>query len=106
MKRKIVNNRIYEDLGEKWYKAEDDPIALLRAEARFRNPWVLENLKKYNCVDMEAYALAYVCKKMNVLFRCYKYITDIVGEEEQYNNWEQNINNGTELFNKKLKDYE
>ena len=57
-------------------------------------------------VDMEAYALAFVCKKMNVLFRCYKYITDIVGEEEQYNNWEQNINNGTELFNKKLKDYE
>jgi 2-polyprenyl-6-hydroxyphenyl methylase/3-demethylubiquinone-9 3-methyltransferase len=48
VKRKIVNNRIYEDLGEKWYKAQDDPIALLRAEARFRNPWVLENLKKFS----------------------------------------------------------
>jgi len=64
-----------------------------------------EKLKKYNCVDMESYALAYVCKQMNIPFKCYKYITDIVGEKQQYNNWEQNINNGTELFKKKLSAY-
>ena len=95
-----------------------NPLALDQQEFIITNPTLnsicsvnefctnTENLKKYNCVDMEAYALAYVCKKMNVFFRCYKYITDIVGEEEQYNNWEQNINKGTELFNKKLKNYE
>ena len=27
-----VNNDVYETLGERWYSAEDDPIALLRAE--------------------------------------------------------------------------
>ena len=59
-----------------------------------------ETLKNYNCVDMEAYALAHVCKQMNIPFKCYKYITDIVGEEQQYNNWERNINNGSELFKK------
>ena len=29
---------------ERWYEAEDTPIALLRAEARHRNPWIAEQL--------------------------------------------------------------
>jgi 2-polyprenyl-6-hydroxyphenyl methylase/3-demethylubiquinone-9 3-methyltransferase len=40
----LVNNRIYESLGERWYQAEDDPVALLRAESRLRNPWVAETI--------------------------------------------------------------
>ncbi len=35
-----VNNAIYEALGDRWYDADDDPLALLRAESRHRNPWV------------------------------------------------------------------
>ncbi len=35
-----VNNDVYEGLGARWYEAEDDPIALLRAESAHRNPWV------------------------------------------------------------------
>jgi 2-polyprenyl-6-hydroxyphenyl methylase/3-demethylubiquinone-9 3-methyltransferase len=35
-----VNNAIYDALGDRWYSADDDPVALLRAEARLRNPWV------------------------------------------------------------------
>jgi 2-polyprenyl-6-hydroxyphenyl methylase / 3-demethylubiquinone-9 3-methyltransferase len=35
-----VNNDVYETLGERWYSAEDDPIALLRAESRLLHPWV------------------------------------------------------------------
>ena len=65
-----------------------------------------QQLKNYNCVDMEAYALAYVCQQMNVNFKCYKYITDVVGESTQYSKWQQNINDGYELFNEKLKLYE
>jgi len=34
-----VNNAIYA-LGDRWYSADDDPVALLRAESRLRNPWV------------------------------------------------------------------
>ncbi len=40
-----VNNDIYNELGERWYCAHDDPVALLRAESKIRNPWVLEKLK-------------------------------------------------------------
>jgi 2-polyprenyl-6-hydroxyphenyl methylase/3-demethylubiquinone-9 3-methyltransferase len=40
-----VDNGIYETLGERWYDAEDDPVALLRAEARLRNPWVSEVIR-------------------------------------------------------------
>jgi 2-polyprenyl-6-hydroxyphenyl methylase/3-demethylubiquinone-9 3-methyltransferase len=36
----LVNNHVYESLGESWYRAEDDPVALLRAESRLRNPWI------------------------------------------------------------------
>lgn len=41
-----VNNAVYETLGARWYDAADDPVALLRAEARLRNPWVLANVTK------------------------------------------------------------
>lgn len=40
-----VNNDIYHALGDRSYKAQDDPIALLRAESRLRNPWVAEELR-------------------------------------------------------------
>jgi 2-polyprenyl-6-hydroxyphenyl methylase / 3-demethylubiquinone-9 3-methyltransferase len=39
-----VNNEIYETLGDRWYNAEDDPVALLRAESKLRNPWVAEEI--------------------------------------------------------------
>lgn len=35
-----VNNALYSALGARWYDADDDPVALLRAESRLRNPWV------------------------------------------------------------------
>lgn len=41
-----VNNQIYHDLGERWYQASDDPVALLRAEGRTKNPWVIAQIKK------------------------------------------------------------
>ena len=39
-----VNNDIYQTLGDRWYDACDDPVALLRAESRLRGPWILERL--------------------------------------------------------------
>ncbi len=41
-----VNNAIYQELGERWYTAKDDPIALLRAESRTRNPWIVREIQK------------------------------------------------------------
>jgi 2-polyprenyl-6-hydroxyphenyl methylase/3-demethylubiquinone-9 3-methyltransferase len=35
-----VNNAFYDALGERWYDAQDDPVALLRAEASCRGPWI------------------------------------------------------------------
>lgn len=40
-----VNNAIYDQLGERWYTAEDDPIALLRAESRLLAPWVARTVR-------------------------------------------------------------
>jgi len=41
-----VNNAIYHQLGERWYTAQDDPIALLRAESRGRNPWIGRHIRQ------------------------------------------------------------
>ncbi len=41
-----VNNAIYEKLGARWYEADDDPVALLRAESRLRNPWVAQRIQR------------------------------------------------------------
>lgn len=48
MSQRRVNNEIYSSLGARWYTAEDDPVALLRAESRLRTPWMLDEItKKY-----------------------------------------------------------
>ena len=41
-----VNNDYYHHLGEDWFIANDDPIALLRAESKLKNPWVLQTIEK------------------------------------------------------------
>jgi 2-polyprenyl-6-hydroxyphenyl methylase/3-demethylubiquinone-9 3-methyltransferase len=41
-----VNNAIYDELRERWYEADDDPVALLRAESRLRNPWVAAEIAR------------------------------------------------------------
>lgn len=42
-----INNEFYNDYGEKWYTANDDPVALLRAESKAMFPWVLENIQDH-----------------------------------------------------------
>jgi len=59
--------------------------------------------KKCDCIDMEAYALARVCQKMNVEFLCFKYISDIIGEENQESKWVENITSGKKLLKEKIK---
>lgn len=40
-----INNAVYDTLGDDWYEARGDPIALLRAETRLRNPWLRDILQ-------------------------------------------------------------
>ncbi|MCL2723479.1 MAG: bifunctional 2-polyprenyl-6-hydroxyphenol methylase/3-demethylubiquinol 3-O-methyltransferase UbiG [Polyangiaceae bacterium] len=42
----LINNDIYESLGERWYTAKDDPVALLRAESAHRIPWVTKKIEE------------------------------------------------------------
>ena len=42
-----VNNTIYEEYGDRWYTAFDDPVALLRAESRAKLPWVEERIRRH-----------------------------------------------------------
>jgi adenosylhomocysteine nucleosidase len=64
------------------------------------DPWLVDN--KVDIVDMEAYAIASVCKKMNVNFSCYKYITDYIGTPHQSDVWQKNVANGVEEILKVL----
>ena len=52
-------------------------------------------------VDMEAYALAKVCKLENIPFRCFKFISDNA-DESASDDWKKNCENGAQLFKHKL----
>ncbi len=43
----IHNNDYYDQLGRKWYRAHDEPIAIHRAEANFRNPWIISRIHEF-----------------------------------------------------------
>lgn len=45
LSRSGVNNAIYDQLGDRWYDAADDPVALLRAESRLHTPWIASYLR-------------------------------------------------------------
>tara|TARA_Y100000996_G_scaffold194390_1_gene152383 strand:- start:63 stop:620 length:558 start_codon:yes stop_codon:yes gene_type:complete len=52
-------------------------------------------------VDMEGYALAKVCKYMNIPFQSYKFISD-KADSTASKDWEKSVNNGQSLFLNKL----
>ena len=53
-------------------------------------------------VDMEAFAIAKVCKLKNIDFRCFKYISDNANNEAK-DDWVDNVSLGAELFIEKMK---
>lgn len=57
---------------------------------------------KFNCVDMEAYALAKVCAYLNKDFICYKYISDDADSDAD-DDWQENVAKGEPLFYDVLK---
>lgn len=57
--------------------------------------------KEVNVVDMESYALAYVCQQFEVQFICYKYISDDA-DESAATEWVENVDGGEDQFIKLL----
>ena len=53
-------------------------------------------------VDMEAYALAKICKLENIKFRCFKFISDNADENAPLD-WIENCKKGAKLFQNKIK---
>ena len=41
-----INNEIYNELGERWYTAFDDPVALLRSQGSLLVPWIDQVIKE------------------------------------------------------------
>ena len=55
-------------------------------------------------VDMEAYALAKVCKLEGIKFRCFKYISDNADDSASID-WIENCKKGAKLFHSKTNDF-
>ena len=55
-------------------------------------------------VDMEAYALAKVCKLEGLKFRCFKYISDNA-DSDASSDWIENCKRGAKLFQISAKDF-
>ena len=56
---------------------------------------------KTDIVDMEAYAIAKVCKLKNIDFRCFKFISDNADSEAK-DDWVDNVSLGAKLFIQKI----
>ena len=54
---------------------------------------------KVDVVDMEAYAIAKVCKLENIKFRCFKYISDKADAQANID-WNENLTSGANAFSK------
>ena len=58
---------------------------------------------KVDVVDMEAYAIAKVCKLENIEFKCFKYISDNADENADVD-WNENLILGANTFSKFIND--
>lgn len=58
---KKVNNEFYNLYGDRWYTADDDPIALLRAESKTKTPWILQKIKEQSLLNNETKVLDVGC---------------------------------------------
>ena len=56
-------------------------------------------------VDMEAYAIAKICRQKDINFQCFKYISDNA-DEGANNDWVENVAKGKALFLEKMKSFE
>ena len=55
-------------------------------------------------VDMEAYALAKVCKLEGIDFKCFKYISDNA-DDDASSDWIENCKKGAKLFQIKMSEF-
>lgn len=59
------------------------------------DPWF--DYANIDIVDMEAYAIAKVCKAHNIPFSCYKFVSDFA-DENANKDWAENVSKGNKLF--------
>ncbi len=53
----MIDNEFYKHLGDKWYTAEGDAIALLRSEKATTNPWVIERVREGHGREASVYSM-------------------------------------------------
>jgi len=107
IKNEVIECGIFEDgqLEYPGFEGEIIEFNIVKNKILTFDNFIFDKPKKYcNCVDMESFALAKVCKSLNVEFRCFKYISDIVGEENQDSEWLENVSNGRYLLKNKVED--
>jgi adenosylhomocysteine nucleosidase len=82
------------------------PIVFDKTKAKIASSdyFVLEKGHDCDLIDMEAYSIASLCKKMNIDFKCYKYVTDYIGSNS-FGEWEQKAGDGGEHYLRILDDY-
>ncbi len=66
--RALVNNAFYDDLGNRWIEAYDDPVALLRAEGEVKNPWVMKKIREvlYSASEKKFSAASQACNILDI----------------------------------------
>lgn len=59
-----VNNSFYDQYGDRWYTAYDDPIALLRAEGRLKAKWVISRIPSTSLILDVGCGAGFLCNQL------------------------------------------
>ena len=99
-----MDARPLSQLGYTPFEEDSGPIKI--NDSIFFSPYTLSTGDNFvkdmpeivtDAVDMEAYAIAKVCKLYNKRFECYKYMTDFA-DESASEHWRENMHKGAEKF--------
>ena len=79
--------------GELWLNLKDTGVTLTTGDNFVTKQPPLASV----LVDMEAYGIAMVCNKYNVVLDCYKYVSDFA-DENSTTDWAKNCADGADEF--------
>jgi 2-polyprenyl-6-hydroxyphenyl methylase/3-demethylubiquinone-9 3-methyltransferase len=65
--KEVINNQFYNDYGHKWYTADDDPVALLRAEGKLKQGWIANRINKNLRILDVGCGAGFLCNHLSTL---------------------------------------
>lgn len=65
-KQNSINNEFYNDYGDRWYTAQDDPVALLRSEGLLKQAWIGQRITEKSRILDVGCGAGFLCNDLSL----------------------------------------